>query len=129
MGRLDEAGQAWLESQSEYSNAATAGVVAGAFVPIPGGPIVKALNKLGILLSPGTARVAVGSGGRNAAVRLFNELRAPGAPVIRRGPGVYTAPSVHGYGDVTFRFPGASSSNMWSVDFRRYPGPIHKIHF
>ena len=36
MGRLDEGGQAWLESQSEYSNAATAGVVVSAILPIPG---------------------------------------------------------------------------------------------
>lgn len=36
MGRLDEGGQAWLESQSEYSKAENVGVVAGAIVPLPG---------------------------------------------------------------------------------------------
>ena len=99
-----------------------------AFVPLPAGPVAQALGKLGILLRPGTNKVAVGSGGRNAAIKLFNELRGTN-PVTRRAPGLYTAASINGQGTITFRFPNASSSNMWSVDFHMSAGALKKIHF
>jgi RHS repeat-associated protein len=107
----------------------TFGSVLMAAVPIPSLGVAKALGKLGILLSPGaksSVGVAVGSGGRNAAVKLFNELRGAN-PVTRIGPGKYRASSPEGV--IIFRFPSASKSQMWSVDFQQSSGALLKIHF
>jgi len=77
-------------ARSEDSDAARVGgdvgTAASVFVPIPGGHIPKLLKKLGISLSSGNGKVALVSGGTNAALNLFNELRGAN-PVTRRGPG------------------------------------------
>lgn len=102
------------------------GMVLGIMLPGPGKfeAIEGTLVKLGIELSEGTSDgIKIGTGGRNSAVRLFNELRGAN-PRIRNKAGHYLADSING-GKVGLRFPAASRSRMWTVDIQQVGGKIH----
>lgn len=96
------------------------------FVPLPGGVIAQALNKLKFVVRLGKSKDIVEIVGKvDDAKALFDELRGTDA-VTQVKPGVFTAKPHTGSGTITFR--EASQSGPPTIDVNGMGG-WRKIKF